>query len=109
MQRVITWYRNYTNKDDPEVIAKNTKVARPSRYKKVYTDRDVVKFFYKNAVSTRAEKKGGDRKGSKAYLKAYAKALSHVIDKLSEEDYQKVRDTTEEWNSTGPPPHVQLQ
>lgn len=109
MQRVITWYRNYTNKDDPEVIAKNSKVARPSRYKKVYTERDVVKFFYKQAVNDRAEKKSGDRKGSKAYLKAYNKALSYIIEKLTEDDYKKVHDTADEWNSTGPPPHVQLQ
>jgi hypothetical protein len=111
LQKILAWYSNYATKADEEggsaEIEVEEKAARPSKYKKVYNERDVVRACYKTKVNSRAIKKGGP-KGSKAYIKVYARALSWVIEKLSEADYAKVQKTVKHWNTSGPPPEVQI-
>jgi hypothetical protein len=73
--------------------------------KKNWTPRDVVSHTKKDAINARATAEGGPP-GSKPFLRHYRKAVSWVMEGLTDKEYKNIEATAESWNLTGPPEDV---
>ena len=78
------------------------------KFKKNWTPRDVVINTKKDAINARATAEGGPP-GSKPFLQHYRKAVTWVMDGLTDKEYKKIEATAENWNLTGPPEDVKMR
>ena len=67
--------------------------------------RDVIKNHYKSLVEDEIPFKSTD----KGYLGSYQRAVTSVLDKMSEEDREEAENLLETWNKEGGPSNLQLK
>jgi len=78
---------------------------KPKKVKKIYTIRDVIKQHYRSRVEEEIPFKSND----KEYLGSYQKAVSTVLNNMTEEDLEEAEDILELWNKEGGPSDIQLK
>jgi hypothetical protein len=78
---------------------------KPKKVKSFYTIRDVIKHQYKSLVDKEIPFKSTD----KEYLGSYQKAVTSVLNKMSEEDLEEAENLVESWNQEGGPSDLQLK
>ncbi len=79
--------------------------TKPKKVKKVYMLRDFVKHHYRSRVEKEIPFKSTD----KEYLGSYQRAVTSVINKMTNEDHQEAERLLEEWNAQGGPSDLQLK
>ena len=79
--------------------------SKPKNPKPNYNIRDVIKQKYSNCVQDENPYKPSD----KSFVGNYQKAVSTVIEKLTEEERQEAEELLELWNEQGPPAEFQLK
>lgn len=89
-------------KKEPVVESEDPK---PKKAKQVYTIRDVIKQNYRSLIEENIPFKSTD----KEYLGSYQKAVSTVVENMTEEDRQEADDLVELWNKNGAPSDMQLK
>jgi len=84
-----------------------TKVEKPKpkKLKKIYTIRDVIKHHYRSRVMEEIPFKPTDR----GYLGSYQKAVTKVLNNMSEKDLEEAENIQESWNKEGGPSEIQLK
>jgi transposase len=78
---------------------------RPKKVKKVYTIRDVIKQRYQTLVNEEIPFQSNEP----GYLGNYQKAVTAVLNKMSEEDLEEAEKLVELWNKKGGPSDLQLK
>jgi hypothetical protein len=94
LQKIKNWFHNHRHhgQDSDEEAPK---------YKKVWKLRTVVAHMEKTKVEALARQLSGAAPGDPKYLGQYPKALSEVIEGLSEEKEEEYRDLADLWNRVG--------
>ena len=84
-----------------------TKVEKPKpkKLKKIYTIRDIIKHHYRSRVMEEIPFKPTDR----GYLGSYQKAVTKVLNNMSEKDLEEAENIQESWNKEGGPSEIQLK
>jgi len=77
--------------------------VKPTKIKQFYTVRDVVKRNYKELVEAEIPFKSTE----KNYIGNYQRAVTTVIDQMSEEDLEELEKIVDLWNAKGAPVEVQ--
>jgi hypothetical protein len=88
-----------------EDIPEEEDKSKPKNPKPIYNLRDVIKQIYSNRVQNENPYKPND----KAFVGNYQKAVTTVIEKLTEEELQEAEELVETWNEQGPPAEFQLK
>jgi hypothetical protein len=78
---------------------------KPTKIKQVYTIRDVVKQHYRERVEAKIPYKPTD----KEYIGSYQRAVTTVVNNMSDEDVEEAEEIVELWNKRGAPAEVQLK
>ena len=78
---------------------------KPKKVKRFYNIRDVVKWHYKSLVEDEIPYKSTD----KQYLGSYQRAVTMVINNMSDEELEEAERLLELWNKEGGPSEVQLK
>jgi len=73
--------------------------------KKVYTIRDVVKQNHRDLIEEEIPHKSND----KEYISNYQRAVTAVINKMTEEELEAAEKIVELWNEQGAPSDVQMK
>lgn len=79
--------------------------AKPRKIKQIYNVRDVVKQNYKDLVEAEIPEKSNE----KGYIAKYQRAVTTVVDNMSESTLEEAKDIAEAWNKEGAPAEVQLK
>jgi hypothetical protein len=79
--------------------------SKPKKMKQVFTMRDVIKQNYKALI----EKEIPFESNDKEYIGSYQRAVTTVLNNMSEEDQEEAQTILDLWNEQGPPPDVQLK
>lgn len=88
------------NDAEPEV-----QTAKPKKVKKIYSIRDVIKQHYRARVDEEIPYKSTD----KEYLGSYQRAVTTVLNNMTEEDLEEAQNMVDDWNKEGGPSDVQLK
>ena len=88
-----------------KVSAPDVEGPKPKKVKRVYNIRDVIKQNYKSLVENEIPYESTDKK----YLGSYQKAVTKVLNNMSEEDLEEVENIVELWNKEGGPSDLQLK
>jgi hypothetical protein len=78
---------------------------KPKKMKQQFTIRDVIKQNYKTLI----EKEIPFESTDKEYIGSYQRAVTTVLNNMSEEDQDEAQKILDMWNEQGPPPEVQLK
>lgn len=78
---------------------------KPKKIKQVYTIRDVIKQHYKSLVEDEIPFESTDKK----YLGSFQKAVTTVLNKMSEEELEDAENILKTWNKEGGPSDLQLK
>jgi hypothetical protein len=90
-----------TNKEPDNSTLK----PKPRKVKKLYCVRDVVKLHHGDLVA----KEIGYKTDNPKYLANYQRAVTAVIDNMTEEDLEAAQQIANDWSEQGAPPEVQLK
>jgi hypothetical protein len=83
----------------------STSKPKPRKVKKLYCIRDVVKLHHGDLVA----KEIGYKTDNPKYLANYQRAVTAVIDNMTEEDLEAAQQIANDWSEQGAPPEVQLK
>ena len=75
------------------------------KWKKKWNLRKVVEQTMRNEIDEEID----EETGTGSYLKKYALAVSKVVNKLSDAKRERYMEMAREWNSSGPPRHIQIR
>jgi hypothetical protein len=78
---------------------------KPKKLKQVYSIRDVVKEQYRARIEAEIPYKTSD----KEFIGCYQRALTAVLNNMSDEDVEAAESILETWNQQGAPAEVQLK
>jgi hypothetical protein len=73
--------------------------------KQVYTLRDVIKQNYAELVNEQIPFNSSD----KGYLGCYQRAVTTVLNQMTDEELEEAGNILEQWNSNGAPSDLQLK
>jgi hypothetical protein len=79
--------------------------TKPKKIKQVYTIRDVIKQNYAELVNGHIPYNSSE----KGYLGCYQKAVTTVLNQMTDEELEEAGNILEEWNSNGAPSDIQLK
>lgn len=77
--------------------------AKPKKIKEVYTLRDIVKQHHRDLVDEEIPYSPKD----KLYLGSYQRAVTTVIDNMTDAQLEEAQEMVDKWNKFGPPVNVQ--
>jgi hypothetical protein len=77
------------------------------RYVRKWNLKQVVGHMEKARIEEVCKEQTGSNPGTRNYLGGYQKALTDVVDNLSEEEVSGYRKMAREWTMKSPPEHVQ--
>ena len=78
---------------------------KPKKLKPIYKLRDVVKKLYRWRIEDKIPYKSTEPE----YLGRYQKAVSDVLDDMTEEELEEAETLLEQWNKEGGPSDLQLK
>jgi hypothetical protein len=90
-----------TNKEPDDSTLK----PKPRKAKQLYCIRDVIKQQHRELV----EKEIGYETKDPKYLGSYQRAVTAVMDNMTEEDLEAAQQIADDWSEQGAPPEVQLK
>jgi hypothetical protein len=73
--------------------------------KQKYKIRDYIKAIYRDRIEVEIPFKSGD----KGYLAHYQRAVTTILNKMTNDELEEARSTLVLWNKQGVPPSVQLK
>ena len=88
-----------------KVSTPDVEEPKHKKVKRVYNIRDAIKQNYKSLVKNEILFESTDKK----YLGSYQKAVTTVLNNMSEEDLEEVENIVELWNKEGGPSDLQLK
>jgi hypothetical protein len=101
LQAVTRYIKGILKKEaGPEV-----EETKPKKVKMEYTVRDVVKQHYRSRVEREIPFKSTD----KEYLGSYQRAVTAVLNKMTDEDLEEAEKVLDLWNKQGGPSELQLK
>jgi hypothetical protein len=101
LQAVTRYIKGVLRKEaGPEV-----QETKPKKVKMEYTIRDVVKQHYSSRVDQEIPFKSTD----KEYIGSYQRAVTTVLNEMTEEDLEEVEKVLDLWNKKGAPSDLQLK
>jgi hypothetical protein len=103
LQAISRYIKGLIKKES--VSAGKAKPAKPKKVKRIYNIRDVIKQHYQNLVEKEIPFKSTD----KGYLGSYQRAVTAVMNKMTEEELEEAENILESWNKEGGPSDVQLK
>ena len=78
---------------------------KPKKIKQFYTIRDVIKEHYRELVEAEIPYK----RGEKEYIGHYQRAVTSVLENMTDEEVEAAETILESWNKEGAPADVQLK
>ncbi|KAG1740132.1 uncharacterized protein EDB91DRAFT_1082110 [Suillus paluster] len=100
MQIYKTWlFNNKKKKETKDTI----------KYGRKWTPRMVVYQQNRDDVLKRIEAEYGAKPGAPDMFKYYQVTVQKVMEELSDEELEKVKETADEWSNNIPPPKIQVQ
>lgn len=102
MTQAIRRYITRNLKKETPVVSLDTK---PKKVKLIYTIRDVIKQQYRDLVEKEIPHKSTD----KEYLGQYQKAVSKVLNNMSDDQKEEAENLLNSWNKDGAPREVQIK
>lgn len=97
---ILTWFKNNKPFRERAVFKLERKISERRVVGKLHADR-VATLISENYPVL--------EKGNKAYPGMYQRALTKVMDGLTDEETEEVQRTREEWQQKGPPIDVRLK
>ncbi|KAG1745812.1 uncharacterized protein EDB91DRAFT_1245963 [Suillus paluster] len=79
------------------------------KYGRKWTPRQVIYQQNREEVLKRIEDKSRAKPGGQDMFKHYQAVVKKVMAKLSKDELEKAKETTEEWSNNFPPPEIQVQ
>jgi hypothetical protein len=92
-------------KKEPKESSPDDGDAKPTKLKRKYSIRDVVKQIYRDRIEQEIPHKSTD----KEYIGCYQLAVTKIQLNMTEEDLEHVKKVMDLWNTEGIPPDMQLK
>jgi hypothetical protein len=102
-KKIPVWYGNNAPKKD------SVKSLRDTGRSKRFTTRDVVKHEFKDKIDEVIKKDPKYDGSHKTWLSLYPKAVTDVINGLTDDQEADIQEMAEEWNDRHPPIGVQAK
>jgi hypothetical protein len=102
-KKIPVWYGNNAPKKD------SVKSLRDTGKSKRFTTRDVVKHEFKDKIDEVIKKDPKYDGSHKTWLSLYPKAVTDVINGLTDDQEADIQEMAEEWNDRHPPIGVQAK
>ena len=107
LQAITRYIKGIVKKDTAPVAEEPKPKPKPKKVKKVYTIRDIIKQHYRTLVDNEIPFKSTDK--DFRYLGSFQKAVTTVLNKMSEEELEEAENLVELWNREGGPSDLQLK
>jgi hypothetical protein len=103
-QAVMRYIKGLLKNEKKEATVES-RDPKPRKLKQVYTMRDVIKQQYRELIEAEIPYKPAD----KEFIGCYQRAVTAVLQNLSDEDVEEAEGILESWNEKGAPAEVQLK
>jgi hypothetical protein len=100
---VSRYIRGVIKKESAPAVG--VKEAKPKKVKPTYSIRDVIKQNYRELIEKEIPFESNDNR----YLGSYQRAVTTVLNEMSDEDREEAEAILELWNEKGGPSDVQLK